>query len=410
MQQKAKMICSIVLWNIAIIPNVYYIVLNYTEIRSMAIMNTKNICRRLYLLLTCFVLCCTITQMSAKSESAGKWENEYKAYGRTIKVDVDISVPGKDKMPFLAIKPMNDLSSDETDRFQKFIDTLDKNVENKITNRRNTIVISYRDHKLHPDLSDAEKVTTPYRTLLEYDRNKAYAENNELTINEAENLVNRSIQAVLPTTFFQVQDIIVNDRTQYRKSKKKLTDKGYYEMYCLQEIDGILIAGSIHDVYKNNRTPLDHAVSLNGTAYVNATDQNNYWGTYTLWNKTAELGTSDQLLSFDDIKPAIEEMIMSGNIRNIYHVYFGYAQYDMPEGGKYEYILAPAWVIWADFLATPEEEPETEVVNGTGAYMECGYYGPIIANAITGEVTNPLDESEDRMLLPAACMKFVEDY
>ncbi len=372
-------------------------------------MSIRYFSRRMYLLLTCFVFYATI-QVTVKSESAEIWENEYKAYGRTIKVNVDLTVPEKDIMPFLAVEPMNELSPEETDRFQKFIYTLDNNVENKIVNRKSTIVISYGDHKHHPDLSDAEKVTTPYRTLLEYDMNKAYAENNELTINEAVILVNRSIQSVLPSASFQVQDIIVNDRIQYRKSKQKLVDKGYYEMYCLQEIDGIPVAGSIHDVYKHNRTALDRMIDNYGTAYVNATDQNNYWGTYTLWNKASELGTSDQLRSFDDIKPAIEEMIMSGNIRNIYHVYFGYAQYDMPEGSKYEYVLAPAWVIWADFLDTPSEEPETETVNGTGAYMEWGCYGPIIVNAVTGEVTNPLDENEDRMLLPVSCMKWVEDY
>ena len=103
-------------------------------------------------------------------------------------------------------------------------------------------------------------------------------------------------------------------------------------------------------------------------------------------------------------------MIMNGNIRNIYHVYLGYAQYDLPEDSKYSYVLIPAWIVWADFMDTPADEPEKDTENGTGAYMEWDYYKPIIVNAVTGEASNPLDESENRMLLPASLMNWVEGY
>jgi len=371
-------------------------------------MNIRCFYEKSVLFLTCIMLSVFI-QTAAKCEGINKWNNEYKSYGRTININVDISVPDKDKIPFLAIEPMNELSAEDLQKNKDIFDNLNQTDDQyTFINKNNLIAISYRDHESNPDLSDAEKVTTPYRPLLDYDRDIAYAEDNDLTINEAEYLVNNSIQFVFPSVTYQVQDLIVNDRTKDRKSGEKLTDKGYYEMYCLQEINGIPIAGSIHEAYKYERTKHDRVIGDYGTAYVLVTDHKNFEGRYTLWNKTSELGTPDQLLSFDTIKPKIEEMIMTGNIRNIYHVYLGYAQYDMPEGNKYAYILSPAWVIWADYLDTPAEELEQETVNGSGAYMELAYYKPIIINAVTGDVTDPLSENEDRMLLPTSCMEWVE--
>jgi len=373
-------------------------------------MNIKYVCRRLYLLLTSFVLCCAITQMSAKGESAGKWENEYKAYGRTIKVNVDISVPGKDKLPFLAIEPMNELSSEEIETFQAYFKNIDKS-DKKYTfrNKKNKTIINYNSQKPHPDLENPEKVTTSARSLLEYNNDTAYAEDNALTVREAEDLIRSNIQIVFPDENFQIKDIVIYDRTKYRKSGKKIVDKGEYELYCMQLFDGIPMAGSIHNAYRYDQTIHDGVVGKYGSSHIRLSDPENFAGTYDLWSIVAELRTPDQLLSFDSIKPQIEKMIMSGNIRNIYHVYLGYAQYDLPEGGKYKYVLSPAWVIWADWLEDSTEEMDRDTVNGTGLYMEWYCYKPIIFNAITGEATDPKNINEDRMLLPTSLMNWVGD-
>ena len=337
--------------------------------------------------------------------TSSRWEQTYEAYGRTIRVITDIVIPDMEQIPLLAVQPMEPLPEEEVQKYEEMFSTP---YSSKFLNDKYRTYISFSDHEGHPDLSNAEKVTTPNRPLYEYDRNKAYTEDNDLTVAEAENLVRENIQKVFPGMDFRVDKIVINDRTKYRKSGKKLEAKGYYELDCAQVIDGVPVAGSIHNAYRNGRTKHDHIIGNYGTASAAVTDEGNFYGRYSIWNTTAELGTPDQFLPFDAVRHKIEDMIMSGNIRHVFSVNLGYAQYDLPEGSKYEYILVPAWVVCTGWMDEPEEEDDGSTsVNGSDYAMGCTYL-PIIVNAVTGEVTNPLDESVDRMLLPASWMRWVE--
>ena len=338
--------------------------------------------------------------------TSSRWEQTYEAYGRTIRVNTDIVIPDMEKIPLLAVQPMEPLLEEEVQKYEEMFSTP---YSSKFLNDKYRTYISFSDHEGHPDLSNAEKVTTPNRPLYEYDRNKAYTEDNDLTVAEAENLVRENIQKVFPGMDFRVDKIVINDRTKYRKSGKKLEAKGYYELDCAQVIDGIPVAGSIHNAYRNGQTKHDRIIGNYGTASAAVTDEGSFYGRYSIWNTTAELGTPDQFLPFDAVRHKIEDMIMSGNIRHVFSVNIGYAQYDLPEGSKYEYILVPAWVVCTGWMDEPEEEDDGSTsVNGSDYAMGCTYL-PIIVNAVTGEVTNPLDESVDRMLLPASWMQWVEE-
>ena len=360
----------------------------------------KTFLARLGLVLACLVLCAG----NASAETGGRWENEYEAYGRKITVDVEISVPEKERIPFLAVAPAEELPAGESEKYREYFGSLDRSgSEYAFFSRGNRIHISFSDHVHHPDLSNAEKVTTPYRTLTEFDRGTAYAEDNSLTVGEAEELVNGNIQVVYPAVSLRVRDVVVNDRTKYRKTGEKLADKGYYELDCVQVFDGVPLAGSVHGAYRE-KTKHDIVTAGYGTAYINVTDRDNFEGSYELWNVLEELGTPDRLISFDVARKTVEELILSGNVRDVCHAALGYAQYDLPEGSRYEYVLAPAWVFWVGWMDDPEEDTATEKsVNGTDVAMGCTYL-PVIVNAVTGEATNPLDEGEGRMLLPEACM------
>ena len=373
----------------------------------------KRICSLLLAILT------GILWISAEAETASGpvaelrnttspvWEQTYEACGRTIRVSTEISIPDTDRIPLLAVEPMEPLSEEEVRKYEELFGSF---CGSKFLNDKHHTYISYRDHEGHPDLSNADKVTTPNRPLYEYDRNQAYTEDNDLTIAQAEDLVRENIRKVYPDVDFRVDSVIINDRTKYRKSGKKLEDKGYYELGCTQIIDGIPMAGSIHSAYRHMRTKHDLIMTHYGSAGAAVTDAGNFSGYYYLWNRTAELGTPEGLLSFDDVRPKIEEMIMSGNVRHVFGVDLGYAQYDLPEGSKYENVLVPAWVVRVGWMDDPEEEPDgATAVNGTDYGMGCTEL-PIIVNAVTGEATDPMDESEGRMLLPASWTQWVEGY
>ena len=360
----------------------------------------KTFVARLGIIVACLVLCVG----SAFAETGGRWENEYEAYGRKITVDVEISVPETEQIPFLAVAPAEELPAEEAEKYREYFGSLDQSgSEYTFFSRGNRIHISFSDHVHHPDLSNAEKVTTPYRTLAEFDRDTAYAEDNGLTVGEAEELVNGNIRVVYPSVSFRVLDVVVNDQTKYRKTGEKLTDKGTYEMDCVQVFDGIPLAGSVHGAYRE-KTKQDIVTAGYGTAYINVTDRDNFEGSYELWNVVEELGTPDRFISFDEARKPVEELILSGNVRCVYHAVLGYAQYDLPEGSRYEYVLVPAWVFRVGWMDDPEEDTVTEKsVNGTDLGMGCTDL-PVIVHAVTGEATYPPDEREGRMLLPESCM------
>ena len=374
-----------------------------------------NIRMRFWTLLTCLVLfgsCLGASGAFAETlQAPDRWKGEYRAYGRTIKIDTEITIPEKTSFPILAVEKTKELSPEEVKKHEEYFKTLEKGGrKNCFWSRDNKIHISYFDHKSHPDVSNPGLVTTPAHMLTEYDVNKAYAEDNDLTVSEALDLVRKNIQLIYPSVDYKIRDIVLYDRTKYRKSGKKLHDKGQYELGCMQLMDGIPVAGSIHDAFRHERTRHDAVIAGFGSAWGLVTDRNNFEYSYTLWDTVAELGTPDQCLPFEAVKPALEEMIMSGNIRCVRHIDWGYAQYDLPEGSKYEYVLVPAWVVWVDWADDSTEELETDAVNGTGFYTEAYYYKPIIVDALTGKATNPNDESENRMLLPESYMQWVEGY
>ena len=271
-------------------------------------MNIRRLSIRLFPILACLILCA-----APAAAEENRWMAEYQAYGRTIRVDAEITVPAKDSFPFLAVEPMNELSAGEVEKYSTAFAALDleqHNSEHNFISRKNLIYIQYSNHAFHPDLSDAEKVTTPNRPLYVYDGDKAYAEDNDLTVNEAQELILENIRKVFPAADFRIRDIILNDRTKYRKSGKKITDKGYYEINCVQAFDGIPLSASVHRAYRSIRDKRDIIIAGYGTAYANVTDRNDFEASYTLWDKAAELKTPDRLLSFEEIRPKIEAYIL----------------------------------------------------------------------------------------------------
>lgn len=375
-------------------------------------MRTKSIHKWSVAYAAWFLFCVMILPSLSNAENinAFRWENEYHAYGRTIQVDVEISVPERETFPFLAIEPMKVLTNMEVEKYKHFFEDRE-NVNREIFSFRsksNTITLSCYDHKFHPDASDPDKTSTPVWPLSVYDRGKAYAEDNNLTVGEAEEIIRENIRIIYPDVDFRVRDIIVNDRTKYRKTGEKLASKGYYEMECVQVINGIPVAGNVHDAYRFGRKKRDFVIANYGSASFNITDRNNFGGSYVLWDTKSELGLPERILPFDVAKEKIEGMILTGNVRKVHHATLGYAQYDLPEGSVYEFVLSPAWVFWVDWMDDASEESDYITENGSGLYSEWYGYKPIIVNAVTGENTNPLDESGTRMLLPESCMEWVE--
>ena len=130
-----------------------------------------------------------------------------------------------------------------------------------------------------------------------------------------------------------------------------------------------------------------YALQQRGIVYAAIYDQDSFSINSYCWKETAVLYDDVPLLSFDQVKPRLEELIMSGNIRYVYHVGLGYVQYCANENGDAPYTLAPAYVAWCEYCNDAESEPLASKDEGADIFLgNPQNFQPIIINAQTGAV------------------------
>ena len=69
-----------------------------------------------------------------------------------------------------------------------------------------------------------------------------------------------------------------------------------------------------------------YALQQRGIVYAAIYDQDSFSINSYCWKETSVLYDDVPLLSFDQVKPRLEKLIMRGNIRYVYHVGLGYVQ------------------------------------------------------------------------------------
>ena len=91
------------------------------------------------------------------------------------------------------------------------------------------------------------------------------------------------------------------------------------------------------------------------------------------------------LCSFDKVRHAVEERILSGHIRRVYALRFGYCCYRASDGGN---VLAPVWQIECDYAFDPAKAMEPD---DSYPIAERAHYSTMIVDAQTGEFVNPAE-------------------
>ena len=91
------------------------------------------------------------------------------------------------------------------------------------------------------------------------------------------------------------------------------------------------------------------------------------------------------LCSFDKVRHAVEEQILSGHIRRVYALRFGYCCYRASDGGN---VLAPVWQIECDYAFDPAKAMEPD---DSYPIAERAHYSTMIVDAQTGEFVNPAE-------------------
>ena len=339
-----------------------------------------------------------------------KWEKEYTAYGRTISVNVSIQVPQLDSIQIHIVEPMPLLSEEKRDEMEKkYMPPDNSNTWFEFRNKKNQTLLVYNNPYLLSD-DNFGGVRQSSSRLLQYDLNKSYAENNELTVKDALQITNNKVSDVYDDIDISLRDVVIYGCLYQSGTSKRITEKGYYNLMCTQTINGVPLAASIHQAYRYGKSIKDLVLSKIGTVSGNVINDESYYIDCNLWNVIDSIDCNISYITFDTIIPKIEEKIFNGNIRNVYHAQLGFVQYDIEENEQEQYAIVPCWIVWVDWLPTATDELEIENENEAAFFTETYTYLPLVINAVTGEMSDPADIGNNRMQVPHPFDVYINEF
>ena len=365
----------------------------------------------LILLLLFPLLACGETQYYSIRDlpqvTSDRWTQTYQAYGRTIDVDVEIEIPSADTAPVLLVRYASPIDEERAQTLEKLCEAAMK--EDKVNDYNfvsNSFVTGY-SHAVPPlwgttrDDEDYDYATMSWDShlLTDYSMDEAYAEDNDLLLGDAVNIAKEQVKNLFPCDDIKFTNAAVFDRSFYRKSKEKISKKGYYHIEMHQVLRNIPFMASLHGAFTNEVIGDEkHWLHCRGLAIAEVWDENAYDLTYWFYEESGILYQDIPLLPFDGLKYQIEELIYSGYIRDIDTVTLGYVQFDTENSD--EYALVPAWVIWCEYqVGGPEVEREGELYSD-GCLEDAQSYRPIIINAQTGKIIDPESNEIGRCMMP----------
>ena len=337
-----------------------------------------------------------------------RWKQTYEAHGRTINVDVDIYIPSAENAPVIKVQTALGIPEPENSKLVKEYKNADK--EDKINSFcfESDDYSTYIQHAIPPlggktkkDLYNASTMRESVHDLPRYDENQAYAYNNKLTVKQAAEIIVKNTQAFFPGTELRVDTVYVGGETYYRRNNKHISDLGYYDLNMTQCFNGIPFMAEIRNAYWNWRNDeLNFESFGKGTVLARVYSDSAWLMNACLYRESGIVCPDIPLLPFDAVKEKIEALILSGHIRWINSISWGYVQYATVN--PKEQVLLPSWVVWAEYHPDGPESEASFGINDSGLYFlgDNPYYMPLIINAQTGEIINSKSTADNRYMCP----------
>ncbi|MBR5962076.1 MAG: hypothetical protein IKZ98_13920, partial [Clostridia bacterium] len=138
------------------------------------------------------------------------WKQTYEACGRTIDVDVDITIPAVESAPALMVRWAPALEDPLRSELAAEYEKADKQDNKHYYRFKNNNAYLSLDHKwplrggTKKDKEDFAKVTSDENDLIRFDPDQAYAENNPMTVREAAEIIRTHLREVLPDVDIQL--------------------------------------------------------------------------------------------------------------------------------------------------------------------------------------------------------------
>lgn len=327
----------------------------------------------------------------------------YQAHGRTIRIDAAIEIPHVEKVPVLRAARWFPITGEDIPRWEQYFKKPDEKPNNyyglNILKEQGTTAFTYNI----TDAYNSEKWFGKVKYGLRDDPHAhwatSYAEDNPLSMQEAFAFIQGKLSFVLGSdvSLYPLHGA-GTDTPRLKKTGERLYDHGQYGFRLMQLIRGIPVMAGVDNLYFASNGPalgdFMPFFHVDATVY----SENSYSVHANLIEETAIIHEDIPLLPFEAVKPAVEDLIKRGHIRDIYKISLCYIPFHNENDLGNSYILAPAWGINCAFMRTAEQVPYA------GGWAEPYWHSDtcrlIAINAQTGKLFDPFETDERRMLAP----------
>lgn len=333
------------------------------------------------------------------------WETDYAtASGNTIHIKTKVNVPNVEKLPVLSVLRHRKLSGN-------FLSDYDGAGIDCHPHSDNTINLSYKYDFRIPDRFNPVRVDFNmkyfYPSTVHVNGGPqidgdSHAKDNAYSAQEAYDYLLDKYQTVMRTygiseETYDFKPQYMNTLGLYYDGKQIIGHEGY-EFFGRQVLRGIGIAGNISHIYYNymNRRSYGFEGIYENKIDLAFSSPESYWLIAMLWEETGVLYDDIHILPFDEIKPALEELIIQDHIVEIYEVELAYlAYYNEARDGKKGMILVPTWVVHSQYKFKPDDinMGDEDVFHNSGYQM-------LAINAQTGEMYDLLRTDKSRSDCP----------
>ena len=341
--------------------------------------------------------------------TSSKWQQSYKAYGRTIDVNVELSIPEVDTIPVIKVRKAAPISEPRNSEIEDEYKKADEKDKINTYDYESVDFRTYVEHACPPSWGKNKKENV-YKEgrmgshvfdLLEYDEDKAYADNNPLTVREAVEIAQSHIREFFPDVVTRPNTIWIDGQTFWKKNNKPIQKLGAYVINMVQCFHGVPVMGEIFKAYVNSIYWQINWENYGRGSVVAEIYSDDAWMVHgRLYQETEVICEDIPVLPFDAVKDQIETLIQNGYIRWINSVTLGYVQFESQNPA--EQILLPCWVVWCEYHPDGPQSEASYGVNDSDLMFDGNntYYRPIVINAQTGELFDPKSEERDCCMCP----------
>ena len=346
------------------------------------------------------------------------WKQTYEAYGRTIDVDVKVTIPEAETAPVLKVRWVSPLEDPLKSRLAEEYKKADRNDKKHYydfdTSDYETIRLEHKTPVLwgtSKKKDNLEGVTTTCQDMIGYDEDRAYAENNPMTVRQAAEILRSHLKEVLPDVEVTTDTVILYGKTFWRRNKKTVYDKGFYTLNMRQCFHGIPYMASIYEAYiddqddiwdwRDDEKWIQRGLNrFHGTMFGEVFGEDSWMIVGRFYQETGRVCEDIPVLPFDQVKGEVERLIAEGYIRWINSVTLGYVHFETED--PKEFILLPCWVVWCEYHRGGPQSEKTYGINDSELMFDGNseYYRPVVINAQTGKLFDPASLETGRIMCP----------